>query len=53
MMFCVLVIVLGSTEKATDCLKEKFDFAKIETESINFQSGSKKKNKNYQILLVF
>ncbi|WP_265026661.1 MULTISPECIES: hypothetical protein [unclassified Wolbachia] len=41
-MFGVLVLMFGSTEKATDYLKEKFNFAK----DIKLQSDSEKKDKN-------
>ncbi|OAM00181.1 hypothetical protein [Wolbachia endosymbiont of Dactylopius coccus] len=41
-MFGVLVIMFGSTEKATDYLKEKFNF----TKDIKLQSDSEKKDKN-------
>ncbi|WP_375316650.1 hypothetical protein [Wolbachia endosymbiont (group A) of Colletes cunicularius] len=38
-MFGVLIMMFGSTEKATDYLKEKFNFAK----DIKLQSDSEKK----------
>ncbi|QKX03215.1 hypothetical protein GOY07_03530 [Wolbachia endosymbiont of Litomosoides sigmodontis] len=38
-MFGVLIMMFGSTEKATDYLKEKFNFVKV-------QPDSKKKDKN-------
>lgn len=41
-MFGVLVLMFGSTEKATDYLKEKFNF----TKNIKLQSDSEKKDKN-------
>ncbi|WP_375604023.1 hypothetical protein NOX90_06685 [Wolbachia endosymbiont of Anurida maritima] len=41
-MFGVLIMMFGSTEKATDYLKEKFNFAK----DIKLQSDSEKKDKN-------
>ncbi|WCR57616.1 hypothetical protein [Wolbachia endosymbiont of Ctenocephalides felis wCfeJ] len=41
-MFGVLVMMFGSTEKATDYLKEKFNFSK----DINLQPDSKKKDKD-------
>jgi ABC-type bacteriocin/lantibiotic exporter with double-glycine peptidase domain len=41
-MFGVLVIMFGSTEKATDYLKEKFNF----TKDVKLQSNSEKKDKN-------
>ncbi|MDM8335461.1 hypothetical protein [Wolbachia pipientis] len=41
-MFSILVMMFGSTEKAMDYLKEKFNFAK----DTNLQLDSKKKDKN-------
>ncbi len=41
-MFGVLVIMFGGTEKAIDYLKEKFNF----TKDIKLQSDSEKKDKN-------
>ncbi|QOD38583.1 hypothetical protein [Candidatus Wolbachia massiliensis] len=41
-MFGVLVMMFGSTEKATDYLKEKFNFAK----DINLHPDSKKEKKD-------
>ncbi|MGL9758570.1 MAG: hypothetical protein ACR5LA_07110 [Wolbachia sp.] len=41
-MFGVLIMMFGSTEKATDYLKEKFNF----TKDIKLQSDSEKKDKN-------
>ncbi|WP_395463641.1 hypothetical protein [Wolbachia endosymbiont of Cantharis cryptica] len=41
-MFGVLVMMFGSTEKATDYLKEKFNFAR----GVDPQPDSKKKDKN-------
>ncbi|WP_264682951.1 MULTISPECIES: hypothetical protein [unclassified Wolbachia] len=41
-LFGVLIMMFGSTEKATDYLKEKFNFAK----DIKLQPDSEKKDKN-------
>ncbi len=41
-MFGVLIMMFGSTEKATDYLKEKFNFAK----DIQLQSNNKKEDKD-------
>lgn len=41
-MFGVLIMMFGSTEKATDYLKEKFNFAK----DMPLPPGSKKEDKN-------
>ncbi|QKX02520.1 hypothetical protein [Wolbachia endosymbiont of Dirofilaria (Dirofilaria) immitis] len=42
-MFGVLIMILGSTEKATDYLKEKFTFSK----GTSLQPDSKKKDKDH------
>ncbi len=41
-IFGVLIMMFGSTEKATDYLKEKFNFAK----DIQLQSNNKKEDKD-------